>query len=37
MTWPDLGDKEYALSLAGDHMADQSLGVAVAIYLGRVD
>jgi hypothetical protein len=31
MSWPDLGDQEHAIALTGNHMADQSLGIAVAI------
>jgi hypothetical protein len=33
MTGPDFGDQKYALTLARNYVVDQSLGVAVAIYL----
>ena len=34
---PHLGDQEYAVALTGNCTADQFLGVAVAVYLRRVD
>jgi hypothetical protein len=37
MTGPDFGDQKYAIALARDCVVDQSLGVAVAIYLRGVD
>ena len=37
MSWPDLGDEKYAIALPGNHMADQSLRVAVAVYFRCVD
>ena len=32
-----VGGQEYAIALTGNHVANQALGVAVAIDLGRVD
>ena len=37
MTGPDFGDQKYAIALARNYVVDQSLGVAVTIYLRRVD
>ena len=37
MGGPDLGDQEYAIALTGNHTTDQSLGVAISIYLCSVD
>ena len=34
---PHLGDQEYAVALTGNHLADQFLGAAVAVYFSRVD
>ena len=31
------GDQEYAVALTGNHVSDQFLGAAVAVYLRRVD